>query len=114
MNESSTARAFAVLTFEFQREGRLWVGVCRELGVAADGRDILKLADHLADLVELYLSGLEEAGELNNVLRARGVKLYGDTLPASTELPTDEALSTTLLQFKRIPVLTRATAAARD
>ena len=95
---------FVLLTFEFHREGRLFVGVCRELGVATDGRDVLKLSDRLAEMVEMYLNGLEEAGERERVFRERGVVLYTDDLAATPAIPLEEALNTPLISYKKVRV----------
>lgn len=99
---------FVLLTFEFHREGRLFVGVCRELGVATDGRDVLKLSDRLAEMVEMYLNGLEEAGETERVFRERGLTLYTDdtaqqpSSQAAPAIPLEEALSAPLIAFKKV------------
>ncbi len=72
-------REFAVLTLEFHKEDRLWVGVCRELGTATDGRSLDRVERELVKLVMLHLNGLEDIGEREHIFRERGIKLYAGT-----------------------------------
>ena len=51
------------LTFDFEREGRLWVGTCRELSTSTYGRNRHKVHDALKELVIEHLNLLEESGE---------------------------------------------------
>lgn len=96
----------AVLAFEFHKEGRLWVGECRELGTATDGRSLEKVEQELGRLVLLHLNGLEQIGERERVFEERGIKLYTPDRPlreVERIVPvTDQP--TTLLQFKTVPI----------
>lgn len=76
-----------VLTVEIQREGAQWVGQCVELGTATFGDSVDEVADELLDLIVLHLEGLEDAGERERFLQARGIKVYEDSLPPEVERP---------------------------
>ncbi|SRR6266699_5533091 len=82
---SEAVKGFVILTLEFHKDDRYWVGVCRELGVAADGRSLEKLRAHLTDLVRLHLNGLEAIGERERVFQQRGIRFYVNELPNEIE-----------------------------
>lgn len=81
MGTSATDGA-VILTLEFERDGKYWLGHCRELGTATDGRSLEKVKRDLVKLVTLHLNGLLAIDELDNLFRERGIKLYTDSLPA--------------------------------
>jgi predicted RNase H-like HicB family nuclease len=77
---------FVILTLEFRREDGYWLGRCRELGTATDGRSLERVKRELLELVELHLNELEEVGERENVFRERRIKLCTDeVLPAQVD-----------------------------
>lgn len=51
------------LTFKFKIEGDQWIGVCKELGTAAQADTLVAVMDELCEFVELQLTGLEQVGE---------------------------------------------------
>lgn len=104
---SGSAPAFVFLTLEFHKEGRFWVGECRELGTATDGRLLEKVEAELAKLVALHLDGLEEIGESERVFQERGIKLYTGDAPHEIDLrmPIAKGNEHMLVQVKRVAVL---------
>jgi hypothetical protein len=96
---------FAVLTLEFHKEGRLWVGECRELGTATDGRSLDGVEQELVRLVMLHVDGLEELGERERVFKERGIRVYSDH---PTEVERKVSVSNggrgTFVQFKTVPM----------
>jgi hypothetical protein len=98
-------RGFAVLTLEFHKEGRLWVGECRELGTATDGRSLDSVERELVKLAVLHLDGLEDIGERERVFRERGIKLYTDQ-PTTIErmVPVSADSQDIFVQFRTVPV----------
>jgi predicted RNase H-like HicB family nuclease len=78
-------RGFVILTFSFHKEGQYWVGICEELGTAADGRSLDKVADRLRKLVALQLNGLGDLGERERLFKERGITLYASDLPAKVQ-----------------------------
>ncbi|HTE84622.1 MAG TPA: hypothetical protein VK821_07800 [Dehalococcoidia bacterium] len=95
---------FAVLTLEFHREGRLWVGECRELGTATDGRSLSRVEDELTKLITIHLNGLEADGERDRLFAERGIKLYTDQPPHTVERELPVSTGETLIELKSIPV----------
>ena len=63
------------LTFDFEREGRLWVGTCRELSTSTYGRNRQKVHDALKELVIEHLNLLEESGERGRFFDEWGITL---------------------------------------
>ena len=99
------AHGFAVLTLEFHKEGRLWVGECLELGTATDGRNLDSVERELVKLAVLHLDGLEDIGERERVFKERGIKLYADH-PTTIErvVPVSAESQDTFIQFRTVPV----------
>jgi predicted RNase H-like HicB family nuclease len=54
---------YVVLTYEFHKEDKKWVGLCEELGTSTFGRSLKEAEDRLDEAVELQLSTLEDVGE---------------------------------------------------
>ena len=57
------------LTLEFSREGRRWLGRCRELGTATFGRTLTEADGKLREAVACHLTTLEEVGERERFFR---------------------------------------------
>lgn len=51
------------LTLEFSKEGRRWLGRCRELGTSTFGRTLPETDVKLREAVDCHLNTLEEVGE---------------------------------------------------
>ncbi|HEY7293538.1 MAG TPA: hypothetical protein VH916_00800 [Dehalococcoidia bacterium] len=104
---------FVVLTLEFRKEGGYWIGECRELGTATDGRSLDRVERELSRLVELLIGGLEEIGEHERLFRERGITLYTDHPPRQLDaaLPVVDGGAETLVQLKSVPVPLNAIAA---
>jgi hypothetical protein len=96
-------KEFIVLTMEFSKEGATWLGFCRELGTATDGRTLLQVEKELMKLILLHLNGLDDIGEREKLFKERGIKVYKRDVPAEvlTEVPTQV---NTFVQVKSIPV----------
>jgi predicted RNase H-like HicB family nuclease len=62
------------LTFEIEREGDLYVSLCRELDIASYGDSVEDAAKHLEEAVSLYLDVIEADGEREQVFRERGIR----------------------------------------
>ena len=97
-------QGFVVLTFEFHREGRLWVGECLELGTATDGRSLPRVEKELAALVSIHLQGLDAIGERERLFSERGIKLYTDNVPPTVERTVPVSTDAKLIQFRPVPV----------
>ncbi len=107
----SGVRGFVVLTLEFHKEGRLWVGECHELGTATDGRSLDRVERELVQLAVLHLNGLEEIGERERIFRERGIKLYIYP-PRNIERMVSVSVESqdTFIQFRTVPVPARGPA----
>jgi hypothetical protein len=84
-NALDQVSGFVVLTFEFHKEGALWVGRCVELGTATDGRSLEKVGDELAEVVTLHLDALDDVGERQRFFETHGLTLYSPDPPAEVE-----------------------------
>lgn len=75
----------------FQEEGQ-FVARCLELDVASFGQDEKGALEAAADAIELYLSTLAEEGQLEHVLKERGV----DVRPGRHAPDEEEVVEVTL------------------
>ena len=88
------AKGFVILTLVFRKEGNRWTGECLELGTATYGRSLEKTHSELAELVELHLNALEQAGERQHFFKAHNIRFYADHLPpakVNSTVPVDES-----------------------
>ena len=67
---------YVQLTLEFTREGRRWLGRCRELGTSTFGRTLQEVDRKLREAVDCHLDTLEEVGELERFFREHQVSVY--------------------------------------
>lgn len=67
---------YIILTLRFWEEEDEWVGLCEELGTAAQGRSLDEAMDVLTDLVELDLNTLEDMGERERFFKKHGIEFY--------------------------------------
>jgi len=79
---------FIILTLEFHREDGLWVGFCRELGTATDGRSFQRVEEELLELAMLHLNALEDAGERDRFFQEHSIKLYTNDVPKEIPVPS--------------------------
>ncbi|MGH2584895.1 MAG: type II toxin-antitoxin system HicB family antitoxin [Dehalococcoidia bacterium] len=105
---------FVVLTFEFHKEGHLWVGRCIELGTATDGRSLEEVEDELAELVSLHLEALEDVGERDRFFQTHGITLYASDPPKEVERRVPVSDRQKLLDFRAIEVRTPNVSRDRD
>ena len=96
--------SYAILTFQFHKEGQLWVGTCQELGTATDGRSLQRVEAELAELVNLHLDALEDAGERERFFAEYGISLYERELPETIERTVQLSSNNPLIQFRVVPV----------
>jgi predicted RNase H-like HicB family nuclease len=67
---------YIVVTLAVQREGRAWVSECVKLGTASCGRTRQEALENIKDATTVYLNGLEDLGECEEILRSKGVVLH--------------------------------------
>jgi hypothetical protein len=82
----------------------MWVGECRELGTATDGRSLEKVEAELARLVVLDLNCLEELGERERLFQERGIKLYPVQAPDQVEMSVPVNGGNRLVQARSIAI----------
>lgn len=83
-------KGFVVLTLGFRKEGRVWVGICRELSTSTYARSFEKVRDELVEMVELHLNALEDVGERERFFREHGIRFYtDDETPSESTVPID-------------------------
>jgi hypothetical protein len=95
---------FVVLTYEFHREGRSWVGRCVELGTATDGGSLEKVEEELDELVGLHLNALEAVGERDRFFAEHGIRLYRPDPPKHVERTLAIGAERKLRDFRMIRV----------
>lgn len=69
-------RGYVMLTLEAYPEGRQFVSVCRELGVASAGDTLGEAIDAVREATLLYLSTIEELGERERVFNEKGIVIH--------------------------------------
>jgi hypothetical protein len=88
---------YIVLTLVFSKEGNVWVGVCKELGTAADGETFEEVTEILRDMVILHFNTLEDVGECERFLKEHGIEIYNEEPHHPIHIPetfeSDEYLS---------------------
>lgn len=78
------AQGYITLTYQFHKDGRRWVGVCKELGTSTFSRSIPEVEKQLTEAVCLQLNTLEDVGERERFFRENNIKLY----PVKPKNPT--------------------------
>jgi hypothetical protein len=64
---------YASVTLAFKREAGQWAGWCVELDVATNARRFEDAVHELGDLIGLYINALEDEGDVERIMKARGV-----------------------------------------
>ncbi len=72
---TSRVAGYVLLTLRARREGEQYVSECVELGVASCGGTIDEAFEAIKDAAAVYLQTLDDEGELERVLAARGVEV---------------------------------------
>jgi predicted RNase H-like HicB family nuclease len=76
------------LTMKVYREDDQYVSECIELGVASCGDSVDEAFDAVSEAVTLYLEVITEDGELERILRERGLELHqGEPPEDGPEVP---------------------------
>jgi len=70
------AHNYIALTFQFQKEGRRWVGICQEMGTSTYSRSLPETEKHLLEAVCLHLNTLEDVDERERFFKENGIKTY--------------------------------------
>lgn len=65
---------YVELTLQFEREERMWVGICRELGTSTYAASFDQVEKDLCKLVTEHLNLLEEAGERRRFFKEHGIQ----------------------------------------
>lgn len=101
----SQATGYVLLTLQFQREGRNWVGICLELGTSTFDRSLEKTRAMLSELVLEHLNLLEEEGERERFFSEHGIAVHAE-VPATALIPGPGSAddSATYFQPKMVPL----------
>ena len=75
------AMKYAALTFSFEREGDVWVGVCLELGTSTYADTLEECQSELLEFVEAHIDVLEEIGERDRFFQKWGITLQDTPAP---------------------------------
>lgn len=98
---SGSRKEYVVLTGVVEKEKRVWVATCTELGVAAQARSIDDALERLLEACALQMSVLEEVDELDSFLKRHQIPVY-KTAPKTPRLEVSNlkpgTLATTLVQ----------------
>ena len=81
-------KGYIGITYEFRREGRRWVGCCKELGTATFGRSIPETSRKLNEAVLLHLNTLEDVGERERFFQENSVEFHHTRSKFSVRIPT--------------------------
>ena len=101
----SQATGYVLLTLQFRREGRDWVGVCLELGTSTFDRSLEKTRATLSELVLEHLNLLEEEGAREQFFSDHGIAVYAD-MPTTAQIPSSALADdvVTYFQPKMVPL----------
>lgn len=80
--KSGAIVAHVELTGVMWREGETWISQCVEVDIASSGATPDEAQAELMDALCAYLNTLEELGEREKVLEARGIPVYAGLLPS--------------------------------
>ena len=72
---------YATLTFSFEKEGEVWVGVCLELGTSTFADTFERCQSELEELVTDHLEVLEDIGERERFFEEWGIRIHADEVP---------------------------------
>ena len=88
--EEKRVLGFVVLTLAFHREGKVWVGECRELGTSTYARTLDRAKEELREMVLLHLNALEQEGEREYFFKKHNIRFYTDR---PTKITIDQKVS---------------------
>jgi len=57
------------LRIKLNKEGKVWVAYCKELGVSTFGQSFEETKRRIEEAIEVYLGTLEDAGKLEEIIR---------------------------------------------
>ena len=92
-----TVAGYVELTLKFEREGRMWVGTCLELGTSTYARSLDRVQHDLRQLIEEHLDLLEQAGERERFFEEHEVR-FSPGKPKSHEIRLPSIGTDVLLQ----------------
>jgi predicted RNase H-like HicB family nuclease len=69
-------KGYIILTYEFHKEEKKWVGLCEELGTSTFGRSLKEAEDRLNEAVDLHVHTLEDVGEVERFFKEHDIKLH--------------------------------------
>ncbi|MEA4878874.1 hypothetical protein SDC9_42724 [bioreactor metagenome] len=67
---------YITLTHKIHKEGRLWVGICEELGTSAYGRTVDEVEEQLTEAVCLHLNTLEDVQESERFFKENNIVVH--------------------------------------
>jgi predicted RNase H-like HicB family nuclease len=77
MGEQILRQGYLILTYEFHKEKKTWVGICQELGTSTFGRSLPEVEDKLNEAVDLQVETLIDIGEIEQFLKERKIQVIG-------------------------------------
>ena len=77
---------YVILTIVIRREGDYYVSKCVELGTASFGSTKEEAVVRVRDAVELHLNTLEDLGECEAALKAKGIRVHQSDEAAAHEV----------------------------
>lgn len=74
--DQTDSLSYVTLTFKFEQEQDVWVGLCLELGTSTFADSMEDCQSALAELVSDHLNALEEFGERESFFAEHGIQLH--------------------------------------
>jgi predicted RNase H-like HicB family nuclease len=99
---------YIILTIVIQREGDYYVSKCVELGTASFGHSKGEAVSNIRDAIELHLNTLEDLGECETALRAKGITDPRSDVPAADEVTVHPQSANTYSQILPLLANTKA------
>ncbi len=79
---------YITLTFQFQKEGHRWVGICKQLGTSTYSSSLPEVEKQLGEAVSLHLNTLEDVGQRDRFFKEHGIVVHSSR-PKSDILKVD-------------------------
>jgi predicted RNase H-like HicB family nuclease len=89
---------YVKLTYKISQSGKLWRGVCVELGTSIQGKSRQDTLKKLREAVKCHLNTLQDVGEIERFFSENGIVLH------TSETPTEEIEEVTIEVDQKVPV----------
>lgn len=105
---------YIILTVVIQREDDYYVSKCVEFGTASSGHTKEEAVANIRDAIELHLNTLDDLGDCEAALHARGITVRRSDVPAAHKVTTHPQGANTYSQIVPLPAARETDGALKD